>query len=170
MNRLFSILAAALCVAMVAAPADAKKRAKPAEEGQTQGQGQDQGQPQGGEENKDAGGIPRYVPFPHNRNFNLVEINGKAPPVEMWINIDSTGRANGFSGCKNWSGVFVIGPDRLGPKAMPAVSERGCDGALANIEREYWGVLLSGPHWDVKGDELVLKGVKGGVLKFQRSL
>jgi len=163
MNKFFSILAVALCVAMVAGPADAKKRAKPAEESQ--------GQQQGGESgDKDTGGIPRYVPFPHNRNFNLVEINGKAPPVEMWINIDSTGRANGFSGCKNWSGVFIIGPDRLGPKAMPAVNERQCDGALAGVERDYWNVLLSGPYWDVKGDDLILKGFKGGVLKFQRSL
>ncbi|WP_424360398.1 META domain-containing protein [Methylocystis parvus] len=167
MNRLFSLLVVALCAATIAGPADAKKRAKPAEEGQAQEQ------QQGGEAgpNKDSGtGIPRYVPFPHNRNFNLVEINGKAPPVEMWINIDSTGRANGFSGCKNWSGVFVIGPDRLGPKAMPAVSERGCDGALAGIERDYWAVLLSGPYWDVKGDDLIFRGFKGGVLKFQRSL
>jgi heat shock protein HslJ len=163
MSRLFSILAAALCVAALAAPAEAKKAAKPAAEGQAQDQQQ-------GEAAKETGGIPRYVPFPHDRNFTLKEINGKAPPVEMWINIDSNGRANGFSGCKNWSGVFVIGPDRLGPRAMPAVNERQCDGALAGIEREYWGVLLSGPYWDVKGDELTLKGFKGGVLKFQRSL
>lgn len=164
MNKLFSILAAALCVAMIAAPAEAKKHAKPADGGQAQEQ---QGGAEGG---KESGGIPRYVPFPHNRNFNLKEINGKAPPVEMWINIDSTGRANGFSGCKNWSGVFVIGPDRLGPRAMPAINERQCDGALAGIERDYWGVLLSGPYWDVKGDTLTLKGFKGGVLKFERSL
>ncbi len=168
MNKPFSILALALGVAMIAAPADAKKKAKPADE--TQGQAQGQEQPQQDEANKDSGGIPRYVPFPHNRNFVLKEINGKAPPVEIWITIDSTGRANGFSGCKNWSGVFVIGPDRLGPKAMPAVNERQCDGALAGIERDLWGVLLSGPYWDVKGDELTFKGFKGGVLKFQRSL
>ncbi len=164
MNRFFSILAAALCVAMVAGPAEAKKAPKPAPEAQ----GQEQQGGEGG--NKDSAGIPRYVPFPHNRNFNLVEINGKAPPVEMWINIDSTGRANGFSGCKNWSGVFIVGPERLGPKAMPAVNERGCDGALAGVERDYWNVLLSGPYWDVKGDTLTFKGFKGGVLKFERSL
>ena len=67
-------------------------------------------------------------------------------------------------------GVFVIGPDRLGPKAMPAVNERQCDGALAGLERELWGVLLSGPYWDVKGDDLILKGAKGGKLTFRRSL
>jgi hypothetical protein len=53
---------------------------------------------------------------------------------------------------------------------MPAVNERQCDGALAGIERDLWNVLLSGPYWDVKGDELTFKGAKGGVLKFQRSL
>jgi heat shock protein HslJ len=163
MKKRFSILAAALCLAVVAAPANAKKRAKPAEAGQEQ-------QQQGEDANKETGGIPRYQPFPHNRNFILKEINGKAPPVEMWLTIDTTGRANGFSGCKNWSGVFIIGPDRLGPKAMPAVNERQCDGALASIERDYWGVLLSGPYWDTKGDDLILKGFKGGVLRFQRSL
>ncbi|PPD46709.1 MAG: hypothetical protein CTY15_01135 [Methylocystis sp.] len=166
MKKISTILAAAFCVATIAAPAEAKKHAKPAEEGQAQGeqQGED------ANKNKDDGAIPRYVPFPHNRNFTLKEINGKAPPVEMWINIDNTGRANGFSGCKTWSGVFVIGPERLGPRAMPAVNERSCDGALAGIERDYWNVLLSGPYWDVKGDTLTLKGFKGGVLKFERSL
>lgn len=169
MKKLFPILAAVLSVAMIAAPAQAKKKAKPAEEGQAQGQ--EQPQQEGGGGSTDTAGIPRYVPFPHYRNFVLKEINGKAPPpVEIWINIDATGRANGFSGCKNWSGVFVIGPDRLGPKAMPAVHERQCDGSLAGVERELWGVLLSGPYWDVKGDELTLKGAKGGVLKWQRSL
>jgi heat shock protein HslJ len=162
MKKIFSTLAAALCVVAIAAPADAKKRAKPAEAGQEQQQPDDA--------HKETGGIPRYQPFPHDRNFVLKEINGKTPPVEMWLMIDSTGRANGFSGCKNWSGVFIIGPERLGPKAMPAVNERQCDGALASIERDYWGVLLSGPYWDTKGDDLILKGFKGGVLRFQRSL
>jgi heat shock protein HslJ len=168
MKKLFPILAAIVSVAMAAAPAEAKKKAKPAEEGQAQEQPQQQ---EGGPAPADTAGLPRYVPFPHYRNFVLKEINGKAPPpVDIWINIDATGRANGFSGCKNWSGVFVIGPDRLGPKAMPAVNERQCDGNLAGVEKELWGVLLSGPYWDVKGDELTLKGAKGGVLKFQRSL
>ncbi|MCC3245619.1 META domain-containing protein [Methylocystis sp. WRRC1] len=161
MNRFFLAVAATLCAVALAAPAEAKK-AKPAAGGEQQQQQQGEGE--------DAAGIPRYQPFPHNRNFVLKEINGKAPPVEMWITIDATGRANGFSGCKNWSGVFVIGPNRLGPKAMPAINEQKCDGALASIEKDYWGVLLSGPYWDTKGDELTLKGFKGGVLKFQRSL
>jgi heat shock protein HslJ len=175
MNKPVSILAIALGLAMVAAPALAKKQPKPAPDApqeQTQGEGgeQQQQQGEGGGPGPESGGIPRYVPFPHNRNFVLNDINGKAPPVEIWINIDSNGRANGFSGCKHWSGVFVIGPERLGPKAMPAVNERQCDGALAGMEKEFWDVMLSGPYWDVKGDDLTFKGAKGGKLTFRRSL
>ncbi len=166
MNRILLALAASLCaVALAAAPAGAKSGAK---SGGKSPQEAEQKQPE--DENKETGGIPRYQPFPHNQNFVLKEINGKAPPVEMWISIDSTGRANGFSGCKNWSGIFVIGPNRLGPRTMPAVNERKCEGPLAAFERDYWGVLLSGPYWDTKGDDLILKGAQGGVLRFQRSL
>jgi heat shock protein HslJ len=169
MKKPVSILAIALGLAMVAAPAVAKKQPKPAPDApqeQTQGEGGQQGEGGG----SDPTGIPRYVPFPHYRNFTLVDINGKTPPVDIWINIDATGHARGFSGCKSWSGIFIIGPDRLGPKAMPAVNERQCDGALAGLEKEFWAVLMSGPYWDVKGDDLIFKGAKGGKLTFRRSL
>jgi len=153
------LITAALGALILAAPADAKKRAKPA------------GEQQQSEDGKDApAAVPRYTPFPHNQNFILKEINGKSPPVEMWISIDTTGRANGFSGCKNWSGVFAIGPDRLGPRAMPAINDHKCDPALTAIERDYWNILLSGPHWDTQGDTLILKGMKGGSMTFNRSL
>ncbi len=151
-------LACALALGL-AAPAQAKK-AKPAANADEQA-----------DENTGPGGIPRYQPFPHGQTFNLTDLNGKAPPKEIWIRIDATGRAAGSSGCKNWSGIFVIGPDRLGPRAMPAFTEMTCDqGALA-FEREYWNILLGGPHWDTKGDDLILKGMKGsGTLHFSRSL
>jgi heat shock protein HslJ len=158
MNKIFVALLAGACALSLALPAQAKKAAPPADEKPQQ------------EENKEAGGIPRYQPFPHNQNFVLKEINGKTPPVEMWISIDSTGRANGFSGCKAWSAVFVIGPNRLGPRAMPAVNEKKCDPGLLAIERDYWNILLTGPYWDTHGDELILKGFKGGSMRFTRSL
>ncbi len=158
MNRIFVALLAGFCALSLAAPAQARKGAQPAAEKQQQ------------DENKETGGIPRYQPFPHNQNFVLKDINGKTPPVEIWISIDSTGRANGFSGCKNWSGVFAIGPNRLGPRAMPAVTEKKCDPALQAIEREYWNILLNGPYWDTKGDDLIFKGLKGGSMRFSRSL
>jgi heat shock protein HslJ len=114
--------------------------------------------------------MPEYKPFPHNYIFNLKEINGKAPPADMWFRIDSTMRGAGFSGCKSFSGVFVVGANRLGPKAMPAVADKQCDPALQAVERDFWQVLLSGPFWDIQGSDLILKGAKGGVLRFTRSL
>lgn len=160
-NRFVALVAAGCALALAAAPANAKK-ARPAQQNAEQQQSE--------EGNKEPAGIPRYQPFPHNQNFVLKELNGKAPPVEMWISIDSTGRANGFSGCKNWSGVFAIGPERLGPRAMPAINDHKCEGELAAVERDYWNILLSGPYWDTKGDTLILKGVKGGSMSFDRSL
>jgi heat shock protein HslJ len=148
----------ALAIA-AAAPALAKK-AKPAPDAP---QKQEQEQPQGETP-------PRYQPFPHNQIFNLLDVNGKTPPKEMWMRIDSTGRANGSSGCKNWSGVFVVGQDLLGPRAMPAFTEAPCGQSELAFEREFWGILLTGPYWELKGDQLIIKGVKGGLMRFQRSL
>ncbi|HEY8071472.1 MAG TPA: META domain-containing protein [Methylocystis sp.] len=158
MKRSSIALATLACALALAFPAQAKKD-KPA----------DSDKPQ--EENTESGGIPRYQPFPHGQNFILMELNGKAPPREIWLRIDATDRATGSSGCKNWSGIFVIGPDRLGPRAMPAFTEQTCDPAALAFEREYWNILLSGPHWDTKGDDLILKALKGGgTLRFSRSL
>jgi heat shock protein HslJ len=111
-----------------------------------------------------------YKPFPHNHIFNLTDINGKSPSADIWLRIDSTMRGSGFSGCKAWSGVFVVGANRLGPKTMPAVHDAKCDPALQAIERDFWQVMLSGPFWDTQGSDLILKGAKGGVLRFTRSL
>ncbi|PWB80113.1 MAG: hypothetical protein C3F11_18920 [Methylocystaceae bacterium] len=156
MRRSLIALLVGLSVCCFAAAAQAKS--KPAHD-KEQKEGQEQQQP-----------IPTYKPFPHNFNFVLKDINGKNPPVEMWMRIDSTLRGTGFSGCKAWSGVFVVGANRLGPKAMPAVNDKQCDPALQALEREFWNVLLSGPYWDTEGSDLILKGFKGGVLRFTRSL
>jgi len=121
-------------------------------------------------ENQESGGIPKYQPFPLNQTFLLKDINGKTPPVEMWIMIDSNSRGTGFSGCKNWAGVFIVGSNRLGPKAMPAINEQKCDPALQALERDYWAIILSGPFWDTQGSDLILKGAKGGTMRFTRSL
>jgi heat shock protein HslJ len=159
MNKILAALAVlALAFALPAAQAKTKKPA------------QDQPQ-QEQDENAATGGIPRYQPFPHGVIFNLVELNGKTPAKEIWLRIDSTGRANGSSGCKSWSGIFVIGPNRLGPRAMPAFTEQQCTPDQLAYEREFWAILLNGPYWDTKGDELVIKQFKGaGVMRFQRSL
>jgi heat shock protein HslJ len=150
---------AALCLIALAAPADAKKRAQP--------EGGEQQQKHGDEGNA---GFQRYKPFPHNLVYNLKEINGRTPSVEIWLRIDSTGRAAGFSGCKNFSGVFIVGAERLGPRAMPAVTDQKCDPAAQAMERDFWGIMASGPYWDTQGDSLIIKGLKGGEMRFTRSL
>jgi heat shock protein HslJ len=114
--------------------------------------------------------ILTYKPFPHNYIFNLKDINGKPPSADIWIRIDTTMRGSGFSGCKSWSGVFVVGANRLGPKSMPAVADQKCDPALQAIEHEFWQVMMSGPFWDMQGSDLIIKGPKGGVMRFTRSL
>ena len=161
MKKYTHALVAFVSAVVITAPVQAKKKTPaetpPAEQQQS-----------GGPEQPSA--PPSYQPFPHYRNFVLTEINGKPSPVEIWINIDATGHARGFSGCKNWSAVFVIGPDRLGPKSMPAVNEQKCDPALAAIERDFWNIMISGPYWESKGDDLIFKGAKGGLMRFQRTL
>jgi heat shock protein HslJ len=157
-RMLTALLAAALTFGVSSVEAKRAKRPPPEEKKQEN------------QANQETGGIPRYQPFPHNQTFLLKDINGKTPPVDMWIMIDSNSRGSGFSGCKSWSGVFVVGPDRLGPKAMPAVNEQKCDPALQALERDYWSILLSGPYWDTQGSDLILKGAKGGAMRFTRSL
>ena len=159
MKSLSTTLALAFCAcALAIAPAEAKKKPQSDDQQQQEQQGESQSP-------------PRYTPFPHNMIFNLVDIDGKAPPKEMWLRIDSTGRANGSSGCKNWSGVFIVGPDRLGPRAMPTFTESTCDAAQKAYEQQFWAILLNGPFWDLKGDQLIIKAFKGpGVMHFQRSL
>jgi len=153
--------ALACLVALAATPADAKKRGKP-----EAGEQQQKQQP----DDPNGGGFGRYKPFPHNLVFNLKEINGHAATVEVWLRIDSTGRAAGFSGCKNFSGVFVVGSERLGPRAAPAVTDQKCDPAAAAIERDFWLIMATGPYWDTQGDSLIIKGMKGGEMRFARSM
>ena len=160
MNKVFRGLVVVFGICALMAQAQAKKKTE------TNGSAADQQQSGPAE----PAAPPSYQPFPHYRNFVLTEINGKPSPVDIWINIDSTGHARGFSGCKSWSAVFVIGQDRLGPKSMPAVNEQKCDPALAAIERDFWSILISGPYWESKGDDLIFKGAKGGLMRFQRSL
>ncbi len=64
-----------------------------------------------------------------------------------------------------------MGPERLGPRAMPAFTEASCDPAQKAYEQQFWAILLNGPFWDLKGDQLIIKAFKGpGVMHFQRSL
>jgi heat shock protein HslJ len=157
-GRSTALFAAALT--LCAAAGAQAKRAKPAPESAKPQQ----------QEKQENGGIPRYQPFPHNQTFLLKDINGKTSSVDMWIRIDTTGRGTGSSGCKNWSGVFIVGSNRLGPKSMPAFTERKCDPAQQALDREFWAILISGPYWDTQGSDLILKGANGGTMRFTRSL
>ena len=85
-------LACALALGL-AFPAQAKKD-KPA----------DTDKPQ--EENAESGGIPRYQPFPHGQNFILMELNGKAPPREIWLRIDFDGSRHGLFWLQELVGHF----------------------------------------------------------------
>ena len=162
MKNLSIALAFALCAASLAIAPTAEAKKKPQSDEQQQQEQQEEGQSQKSS---------RYAPFPHNLIFNLTDIDGKTPPREMWLRVDSTGRANGSSGCKNWSAVFAVGPDRLGPRQMPTFTESPCDPAQKAYEQQFWAILLGGPFWDLKGDQLIIKAFKGpGVMHFQRSL
>jgi heat shock protein HslJ len=161
MKTLLRALTASLCLALLAAPADAKKRAKP-EAGEQQ-------QPKQ-ESAPSSPSIEDYKPFPHGLVFTLRQINGRSPAVEVWLRVDATGRASGFSGCKNFSAIFVVGAERLGPRAQPAITDRQCDPAAQALERDFWSIMATGPYWKLQGDTLIIKGLKGGEMQLSRSM
>ena len=159
MKSLSTTLAVAFCAcALALAPAEAKKKPQSDEQ-------QQQEQPQ-------SEAPPRYTPFPHNLIFNLVDIDGKAPPREMWLRIDfdrgaPTARraARTGRGCSSWVRIGSgRAPCRPSPN-WPAIPRKRA------YEQQFWAILLNGPFWDLKGDQLIIKAFKGpGVMHFQRSL
>jgi heat shock protein HslJ len=107
--------------------------------------------------------------FPTKANFNLKEINGKAPAGDASLMIDSTFRGSGSSGCNTWSAtIYPIKGQRLamGPLVM---TKKICDAAVMTFEKEYLTILHSGPTWDTQGDTLTVKGPTGNLV-FLRSL
>jgi heat shock protein HslJ len=156
MKLAYTIAVAALA-AFVAIPASAQGRKQKA----TPEQKQEQAQP--GAAKKDE------KEFPTKANFNLKEINGKAPAGDASLTIDSTFRGSGYSGCNTWSAtVYPVRGQKLlmGPVVM---TKKTCDPALMTFEREYLTILHSGPTWDTQGDTLTVKG-QTGTLVFLRSL
>ena len=107
--------------------------------------------------------------FPTKANFNLREINGKAPPADASLMIDGTLRGSGISGCNTWSAtIYPIKGQKLamGPVIM---TKKQCDPAIMSFEKEFLTILHSGPTWDQQGDTLTVKGATG-TLTFLRSL
>ena len=93
MRSLSTTLAVAFCAcALAVAPAHAKK--KPQAEQQQQ------------QEEPQAEAPPRYTPFPHNLIFNLVDIDGKTPPAEMWLRVDFDRARQRFVGLQELVGNF----------------------------------------------------------------
>jgi heat shock protein HslJ len=107
--------------------------------------------------------------FPTKANFNLKEINGKAPPGDASLMIDGALRGSGSSGCNTWSAtIYPIRGQKLamGPVVL---TKKQCDPALMAFEKEYLTILHSGPTWETQGDTLTVKGATG-TLTFLRSL
>jgi heat shock protein HslJ len=107
--------------------------------------------------------------FPTKANFNLREINGKAPAADASLMIDGTLRGSGISGCNTWSAtIYPIKGQKLamGPVVM---TKKQCDPAIMSFEKEFLTILHSGPTWDQQGDTLTVKGATG-TLTFLRSL
>ena len=96
------------------------------------------------------GGEKKYdKEFPTKATFNLKEINGKAPPADASLLIDGTLRGSGVSGCNTWSAtIYPIKGQKLamGPVVM---TKKQCDAALMTFEKEYLGILHSGPTWEI---------------------
>jgi heat shock protein HslJ len=107
--------------------------------------------------------------FPTKATFNLKEINGKPPAGDASLLIDGTLRGSGSSGCNTWSAtIYPVKGQKLamGPVVM---TKKQCDAAVMAFEKEYLGILHSGPTWDTQGDTLTVKGPTG-TLVFLRSL
>lgn len=101
MRSLSTTLAIAFCAcALAVAPAAAKK--KPQNEQQQQ------------QEEPQAETPPRYTPFPHNLIFNLVDIDGKAPPREMWLRVDFDRARQRLVGLQELVGSFRGGSGSSG--------------------------------------------------------
>lgn len=101
MNKYSHALVALVGAVLIALPVQAKKKSTTETPPAEQQQSPSPEQPNAS---------PSLQPFPHYRNFILTEINGKTSPVEIWINIDATGHARGFSGCKTGLQFLLLGP------------------------------------------------------------
>ena len=110
--------------------------------------------------------------FPLKTVWTLIDFNGKAIPSsdDMSFSIDDNFRGTGYGGCNSWSASMF--PQR-GQKILMgpiAITKKACDKDKTLLEINFLIALRSGPSWDIEGSTLVLKGQRGGYMKFQRSL
>jgi heat shock protein HslJ len=83
--------------------------------------------------------------FPIGVSWTLVDINGRRPPAEATLRIDTTLRGNGFSGCNTFSAAIY--PTRMQTLAAGplAITKRACSPAVMQFERTYLSGIYSRP-------------------------
>ena len=108
------------------------------------------------------------TPFPEGISWTLIEMNGKAVSGDApSLKLDENKRGSGFSGCNTFSAaLYPVRGQRLamGPVAM---TRKACPPAQMLFERQYLGILHSGPSWSLAAQDLIVKG-KAGSLRFKR--
>ena len=110
--------------------------------------------------------------FPLKTVWTLIDFNGKSVPAsdDMSFSIDDNYRGTGYGGCNSWSAAMF---PQKGQKILMgpiAITKKTCDKDKTLLEINFLIALRSGPSWDLEGSALVLKGQRGGYMKFQRSL
>ena len=110
--------------------------------------------------------------FPLKTVWTLIDFNGKIVPAsdDMSFSIDDNYRGTGYGGCNSWSASMFPQKGQkilMGPIAL---TKKTCDKDRTLLEINFLIALRSGPSWDIEGSTLVLKGQRGGYMKFQRSL
>ena len=110
--------------------------------------------------------------FPLKTVWTLIDFNGKSVPSsdDMSFSIDDNYRGTGYGGCNSWSASMF---PQKGQKILMgpiAITKKTCDKDKTLLEINFLIALRSGPSWDLEGSTLILKGQRGGYMKFQRSL
>ena len=109
------------------------------------------------------------APFPTKMNWTLANVNGKTVPSEATMTIDENFRGTGVSGCNTWSAaLYPVKGHKLmmGPVAQ---TKKACPNDVMTFERQFLGILHSGPTWEQTGYTLTVKS-QGGTLVFNRGL
>ena len=108
--------------------------------------------------------------FPTKIVWTLYSFNGKPISGDLNFLIDENNRGFGSSGCNTWSATMVPARGQRIGMGPIAITKKACDKEVTALEFAYLSALRSGPYWDLVGPDIVIKGVKGGEMKFRRSL
>jgi heat shock protein HslJ len=108
--------------------------------------------------------------FPTKIVWTLYSFNGKPITGDVNFLIDDNNRGSGSGGCNTWSATLVpVRGQRLAMGPI-AITKKQCAKEVTQLEFAFLIALRSGPHWDIVGPDVVIKGEKGGEMKFRRSL